>query len=280
MLLAQTKRQLRSLDLRASKGLGQHFLVDERALTTIIRALELAPADTALEVGPGLGTVTRELVKRAGRVIAIEIDPRLASALEEGLDRWPTVTVVCADVLESDPETLLGTAGLDPASPYKVAANLPYYIASAVLRRFLEAGNKPRLMVVMVQREVAELMAAAPGRMGLLSVGVQFYGRPTIVGYVPSRGFYPEPKVDSAIVRIDVRGEPAVQVPDEAQFFRVVRAGFAAPRKQLRNSLAQGLGIPPGDATGILERAGIDATRRAETLSLAEWGHVFSATKS
>jgi len=270
LLLSQTKKELQRLDLHAKKGLGQHFLVDERVLKSLISAAGLTPNDTVIEVGPGLGILTRELAKKAGRVIAIEVDTRLASVLKETLAPWPNVAIINADVLESDPGALLAKE-----TPYKVVANLPYYIASAVLRHFLEASIKPRLMVVTVQKEVAQAIAAQPGKMGLLSVGVQFYGKPTIVDYVPARSFYPPPKVGSAIVRIDIYDRPQVAVEDAAIFFRVVRGGFSAPRKQLHNSLAQGLKMSTGDAAALLKEAGISHKRRAETLSLEEWAAIY-----
>ena len=158
-------------------------------------------------------------------------------------------------------------------TPYKVVANLPFYIAAPTIRRFLEAPFKPIRMVVMVQREVAENICAGPGTLSILGLSVQFYGRPSLVQRVPARSFYPAPKVDSAIVRIDVYDRPPVDVsPDH--FFRVVRAGFSAPRKQLRNALAHGLGMPPAEVIPILDRAGIDSRRRAETLSLEEWAEL------
>jgi len=270
LLLSQTKRELQRLDLHAKKGLGQHFLIDERVLKSLISAADLTPADTVVEVGPGLGILTRELAKKAGRVIAIEVDARLASVLKETLAPWSNVTIINADVLGSDPQALLAED-----TPYNVVANLPYYIASAVLRHFLEASIKPRLMVVTVQKEVAQAIAAQPGKMSLLSVSVQFYGRPTIVEYVPARSFYPAPKVDSAILRIDVYDRPRVAVEDGAVFFRVVRGGFSAPRKQLHNSLAQGLEISTADAAALLKEAGISQKRRAETLSLEEWATIY-----
>jgi 16S rRNA (adenine1518-N6/adenine1519-N6)-dimethyltransferase len=269
LLLSQTKKELRRLDLWAKKGLGQHFLVDERVLASLISAAELTPDDTVVEVGPGLGILTKELARKAGRVIAIEVDTKMASALTEILISWPNVTIVNADVLASAPRAFLAKG------PYKVVANLPYYIASAVLRHFLEAAIKPHLMVVTLQKEVAQAIVAPPGKMSLLSVSVQFYGRPAIVDYVPARSFYPRPKVDSAIVRIDLYEHPAAAVDDEAKFFRVVRSGFSAPRKQLHNSLAQGLDISSGDAAALLEEAGISQKRRAETLSVAEWAKVY-----
>jgi len=270
LLLSQTKKELRRLDLHAKKGLGQHFLIDERVLKSIVSAADLSADDTVVEVGPGLGILTRELAKNAGKVIAVEIDARLASVLKETLSPWPNVTIINADILKIDPQALL-----DRETPYKVVANLPFYIASAVLRHFLEASLKPHLMVVTVQKEVAQAIVAQPGKMSLLSVSVQFYGKPTIVEYVPARCFYPPPKVDSAIVCIDLRRRPQLAVEDEAMFFRVVRSGFSAPRKQLHNSLGQSLGISRDDVTALLEEAGISQKRRAETLSLDEWATLY-----
>ncbi len=261
--------------------MGQHFLVDDRVLESIVSAAELTPSDIVVEVGPGLGILTRELARRAGGVIAVELDTKLASALEQALASLANVTIVNADILECDPEALITKAKGDVEPEYKVVANLPYYIATAVVRHFLETRLKPRLMVVTVQKEVAQAIVAQPGDMSLLSVSVQFYGKPSIVDYVPPRSFYPAPKVDSAIVRIEVYDRPAVGVGDVAWFFEVVRSGFAAPRKQLHNSLAQGLKILPAEAAALLERVGISQKRRAETLRLDEWAllcRAFGAT--
>lgn len=280
-LLSETRKHLHRLDLRAKKGLGQHFLIDERVLRRILSAAELDSRDIVVEVGAGLGTLTRELARRAGWVIAIEVDARLASALKEGLAPLTNITIVNADVLETDPKTLIGVAKGGFEVQYKVVANLPYYIAAAVLRHFLEASLKPRLMVITVQKEVAQTMVAQPGGMSILSVSVQLYSKPSIVDYVPARSFYPAPKVDSAIVRIEPYDHPAVEVNDVARFFEVVRSGFSAPRKQLHNSLAQGLEILPQEAATLLARVGIDQKRRPQTLSLEEWArvcHEFTAT--
>ncbi len=266
-----TRELLRHFDLRAKKGLGQHFLIDKEVLGRIIAAAELASADLVLEVGPGLGALTEELARRAGQVIAIEVDSRLISPLEQKLARLPNVTIINADVLGVNPAYLAGDR------PYKVVANLPYYIASPVLRHFLEASAKPSRMVVMLQKEVARNIAAPQGGMSLLSVAVQFYGKPSLVSYVPARSFYPIPKVDSAILSIEVYERPQVEVADIGFFFRVVRAGFSAPRKQLRNAMAQGLSLSPGQAVEILLQAGASPKRRAETLSIAEWAKVYQA---
>lgn len=270
-LLAATRARLRRFGLRARKGLGQHFLVDRGALERILEAAELAPHDTVLEVGPGLGLVTEELLARAGRVVAVEIDPGQVAALRELLGTDPKLTLVQGDMLELSPEALVGKG------PYKVVANLPYFVAAPILRRFLEATAKPQLMVVMVQREVAENMVAPPGRMGLFSVSVQLYGQPRLVCSVPARSFYPAPQVDSAVVRIEVFPQPRVPVADTSAFFAVVRAGFAAPRKQLGNTLAQGLSLPPGEVKARLAALGLDPQRRPQTLALEEWARLYQA---
>ncbi len=261
--------------LRARKSLGQHFLVDRQVLRQVVKAAQLSPQDTVIEIGPGLGILTRELARRAGRVIAVETDGRLASALSETMVAANNVSIVEADILHTEPGMLLADAGAanSPFS-YKVVANIPYYITSAVLRHFLEARVRPSVMVVMVQKEVGEAVTAQPGSMSMLAVSVQFYGRPTIAGRVPARSFYPRPKVDSVILRIDLYRQAPVEVPQAERFFAAVRAGFSAPRKQLRNSLAQGLGISPSDAAALLERTMIDPRRRAETLSLDEWARI------
>jgi 16S rRNA (adenine1518-N6/adenine1519-N6)-dimethyltransferase len=275
-LLAQTRKLLRRYGLRAKKGLGQNFLVDEKMLEAILDAAALTPADTVIEVGPGLGLMTAELAKRAGWVIAVELDDRLAGILKETLPG--NVVVINRDVLGTDPRALLQEESPrfpEAIKPYKVVANLPYYIASPVLRHFLEASVKPATMVVMVQQEVAEAIAAGPGRRSLLSIGVQFYGKPEIVARVPAASFYPPPKVDSAMVKIDVYARPPVAVDDEGGFFRLVRAGFTAARKQAANSLAQGLGLDKTEVLAWLKKAGIDPARRAETFTLEEWAELW-----
>jgi 16S rRNA (adenine1518-N6/adenine1519-N6)-dimethyltransferase len=272
-LLAQTRKLLRRYDIRAKKGLGQHFLVDDRVLETILDAAALTPEDTVIEVGPGLGLMTAELAKRAGWVIAIELDNRLAEILKETLPD-ENVIILNEDVLGTSPANMLqGRApGFPPSfSSYKVVANLPYYITSPVLRHFLEAPVKPETMVVMVQKEVAGVITAAAGQRSVLSIAVQFYGRPTIVTTVPAASFFPAPEVDSAVVKIDVYKEPPVDVDDVESFFKLVRAGFTAARKQAANSLAQGLGLPKAEIQQLLDKAGIDPHRRAETFTLEEW---------
>jgi len=265
-------RLLREFNLQPKKGLGQNFLVSEGALRRIVAAADLEPGDVVLEVGPGLGTLTRLLAQQAKRVIAVELDQRLVEILSQTLADFPNVEIVQGDILEMEPG---GPGKLSQLSPgYKVVANLPYYITSAVLRHLLTAKVKPQLIVVTVQREVAQRMTAGPGQMSLLSVSVQFYGRPRIVARIPAGAFYPVPKVNSAVVRIDLDESPTVTVADVDRFFEIVRAGFGQKRKQLRNALAQGLSLPASTVVEALRHAGVDEKRRAQTLSLEEWTRV------
>jgi 16S rRNA (adenine1518-N6/adenine1519-N6)-dimethyltransferase len=264
---------LRAHDLYPRKRLGQNFLTDPAALKRIVAAADLAPDDTVVEVGAGLGTLTRPLAEQAGRVAAIELDDRLVEILRVQLADLPNVQIIHGDILK--------ISGLELSNQgYKVVANLPFYITSAVLRYFLEKEPRPRVMVATVQREVAERIVAGPGRMSLLAVSVQFYGQPRIVARISAGAFYPPPKVDSAVVRIDVGQQPTVVLAggtDEKTFFRVARAGFAQKRKTLRNSLSAGLALSPVRVAEALARVGVDPRRRAETLSLQEWAEVTKA---
>ncbi len=280
-LLTQTKRLLRQFNLRARKGLGQHFLIDAEVLSLITSAAELAPNDVVLEVGPGLGVLTRELAGQAGWVVAIELDNKLSAILKQTLASFNNVTIINENALSIDPAALLQEQkarfplAINSPFSYKVVANLPYYITSPILRHFLEASVKPETMVLMVQKEVAEVIVAEPGQMSLLSVSVQFYGKPGIVSYVPAHCFYPAPEVDSAILQVKLYPQPAVAVADKEGFFDLVRAGFTASRKQIGNSLAQGLGLSKAEILPLLEKASIVPRRRAETLTLDEWAQLW-----
>ena len=267
------KALLQQFGLKAKKRLGQHFLVDEDILESILSAAELSRNDIVVEVGPGLGILTKRLAEVAGKVIAVELDFKLVRMLRESLASFPNVEIIHADILKIAPQQLLGDYLTIPelARGYKVVANLPYYITSPILRHFLEARAKPSLMVVMVQKEVGEAIAANPGKMRLLSVSTRFYSKPTIIAFVPAGSFYPPPKVDSLILRLDVYSKPLIEVCDVDSFFDIVSCGFRSPRKQLRNSLAQALGMSPSQVALLLGRAGIEARRRAETLNLGEW---------
>ena len=279
-LLGQTKLLLHKYDIRTKKSLGQHFLIDDAVLEKILDAAALTTDDVVIEVGPGLGLMTAELAKRAGWVIAIELDNRLAEILGETIGA-ENVIVLNEDVLGTDPAALLkGSAPHFPPNlrSYKVVANLPYYITSPVLRHFLEAPVKPSTMVVMVQKEVAKIITAAPGDRSVLSIAVQFYGRPSIVTDVPATAFFPPPEVDSAVVKIDVYKKPPVAVDNVDGFFKLVRAGFTAARKQVANSLAKGLNLPKEDVLALLDKVKIDPQRRAETFTLEEWAALYKAS--
>jgi len=270
---AQVKALLHQSGLKAKRSLGQHFLVDEGVLECILSAAELSYKDVVVEVGPGLGVLTKRLAEIVSEVIAVELDSRLVSILRGKLASSPNAKIIHADILKVTPQQLLEDYLATPelTRNYKVVANLPYYVASPVIRHFLVASLRPSLMVIMVQKEVGEAIAAAPGRMSLLSVMTQSYSKPTIITHVPAGSFYPSPKVDSVVLRLDVYSKPFVEVANIESFFDIVSCGFSAPRKQLRNSLARALGISGSQVALLLEKAGIQAKRRAETLSLPEW---------
>ncbi len=259
----------------AKKSLGQNFLSDRRYLAPILAAAELTPTDAVLEIGPGKGVLTEALAARVGCLAAVELDDRLIEPLRQRFADRPHVHIIHADILAHAPPALIGANLQSPISnlpiSYKVVANLPYYITSAVLRHLLEAAPPPSLAVIMVQWEVAQRICAQPGDLSRLAVSVQFYAEPRLVQRVPAAAFSPRPKVDSAILQLRVRAQPAVDAAP-AHFFTVVRAGFSQKRKQLHNSLAAGLGLDKATVQAWLTAAGIDPMRRAETLSLAEWG--------
>lgn len=266
-LAPDVRQLLQQYGLQPQRGFGQNFLVDPFVLERILEAAEVGANDQILEIGPGLGILTRALVERARQVVAVEIDRGMVVALRDMLGDRGNLDVIEGDALEFDPVEVFGS------SPYKLVANLPFYITSALLRHFFESENRPTRVVVMVQFEVAERMTASIGDLNQLAIGVQYYGRPRVVGRIPATAFHPKPKVDSAIVAIDVYSRPAVEVPPQ-QFFATVTAGFGMPRKQLHNALSQRIWFPPGGAQDVLAAAGIDSARRAQTLSLEEWANL------
>jgi 16S rRNA (adenine1518-N6/adenine1519-N6)-dimethyltransferase len=260
--------------LPPKKRFGQHFLADRNILNRIVDAAAIPPGGVAVEVGPGRGDLTAVLAERGARVVAVEVDRDLVRELNDRFAGSAAVTIIEGDVLDTTPSALLAQARVSP--PYDVVANLPYNVAAAVLRLFLEGDVRPRRLVVMVQLEVAAAIVAKPGRMGLLSVATQVYGETSMVMKVPPGAFSPPPKVDSAVVRIDVAPQPRVDAPIDA-FFRIVRAGFGNPRKQLRNSLSFGLHVKQGVVDGVMQAAGIDATLRPQVLSLDDWAAITRA---
>lgn len=261
--------------IRPQHRLGQNFLVEARVLDRIVAACELTPEDLVLEIGPGLGSLTQRLAGAAGRVVAVELDRSLVSVLQRVLaDLCPNVEIVHGDAAKIDLHRLLEER-LEPGRKAKVAANLPYYITTPLLMRLLEEGLPLERIVVMVQKEVADRMVASPGskEYGALSVAVQYYTEAEIVTRVARGAFLPPPEVDSAVVRMVMRREPPVSAPREA-FFAVVRAAFGQRRKTLLNALAAGLGADKGVIARALEGAGVEPSRRGETLSLEEFAAV------
>lgn len=262
-------RVLRNLltahNMRPNKSFGQNFLIDRSALQKVVKAAEIGPDDEILEVGAGTGVLTRELAKLARKVVAVELERDMLALLAETTSAYPNVSVIAGNLLFLDPVEIFGQA------PYKLVANLPYYITAPTFRHFLESANPPRLLVVMVQLEVGQRIVATPGAMSLLAISVQFYGTPHIVARVPAHAFYPAPKVDSAILRVDVNPQAPLSPQERDSFFQVVQAGFSEKRKQLHNSLTHGLHYKNELVRSWLASAAIDATRRAETLSIEEW---------
>ncbi|MFT9850296.1 16S rRNA (adenine(1518)-N(6)/adenine(1519)-N(6))-dimethyltransferase RsmA [Aneurinibacillus sp. REN35] len=273
----RTREILKKYGFSFKKSLGQNFLIDLNILGKIVEAAELSKEKGAIEIGPGIGALTEQLSRRAGKVVAIEIDQRLLPILADTLSPYPHTEVVHGDVLEMDLTSLIR----DKFSAYKdvsVVANLPYYVTSAILMKLLEERLPLENIVVMIQKEVAERIAAGPGgkEYGALSVLAQFYAEAEVVTIVPHSVFIPQPNVDSAVLRLRIRNTPAVDVDNEAMFYRVVKASFAQRRKTLSNNLMNNLFSKERkeEMLRILEEAGIDPTRRGETLSLEEFARL------
>lgn len=287
---------LRQHGLHPRKGLGQNFLIDRSALERIVSVADITLNDIVLEVGAGLGNLTVLLAQYAQKVIAVELDSKFIPILQSALSGNKNVQIIHGDILELDIASLLLASstqpepieeprpelveGLSIEHRYIIVANIPYYITSALIRHLLEGSIRPRRMVIAVQREVAERICATPdqprsegqkGEMGLLALSVQVYGRPEIAFTIPAGSFYPRPKVDSAVVRIDIFEQPAIPAHLLDVFFKLAKAGFGQRRKMLRNALSHGLSLKSDLVMEILQKAGIDPKRRAETLSLAEW---------
>lgn len=262
---------LKRYDLRAHKGLGQNFLQDPLALQKVATTAKIQPTDTVLEIGPGLGSLTRYLAVAAREVVAVELDADLLLPLKQVLAPYQNVRLIHGDILKLSPNDLI------TKSDYLVVANIPYYITSAVIRHLLEAEAKPRRIVLTVQKEVAARICAQPGDMSLLALSVQIYGKPRIAEHIPAEAFFPAPKIDSAVLVVDIYPSPLIKEELLNQFFKLIKAGFGQKRKTLRNSLSSGLHIAPTQAAELLTRAGIDPQRRAETLSIEEWERLSSS---
>ena len=269
-----TQHILNRFKLRADKKLGQNFLIDENVVHQIVAAAELSEADTVLEVGPGIGTLTQGLAESKARVVAVELDTRLLPVLATTLNGYDNVRVVHGDILKVNIMEEVG------APSFKVCANLPYYITTPIIFALLEKRLPMERLVAMVQKEVAERMAAQPGgkEYGALSVAIQYYTEPEIAFIVPPTSFIPAPAVESAVIVCKRRVKPPVEVCDEGLFFRVVKAAFSLRRKMLSNSL-KNMGIKSEQVAKWLELAGVDGKRRAETLSLEDFAKLTNSFK-
>jgi len=264
------KELLGQNETRPSKRLGQNFLIDKNVLAKIIDASDLNKNDVVLEVGPGIGTLTQELAKNAGRVITVEKDRTMIKILDETLKDYKNIEIINADILRYKPQI----------TKYKLIANIPYYLTSPLIRKFLESDNPPSEIILMVQKEVAKRICSKPPNMSLLAVSVQFYADAKIVSYVSKNCFWPSPKVDSAIIKIIPRPPSSAEfggTRGSAQlFFRIVKAGFSHPRKQLVNNLASlkslnDVKLNKEKISEWLLKNNINPNQRAETLSVSDW---------
>jgi len=283
-----SKRNIKNLlekhKIRPSKGLGQNFLIDKEVVKKFIESAELKPNDVVLEIGPGLGVLTQELAKKAGRVIAVEKDPSMVKVLKELLGSRATakgeeesllsspcwnvrnVRIVKDDILKINPKYYI-----IPNTKYKIVANLPFYLTVPVIRKFLELNYQPKGMILIVQKEVGQRICAKPPDMNLLAVSVQIYAKPEIVSYISKNSFWPKPKVDSAIIRIAPLINADRKLINADLFFKIVRAGFSQPRKQLLNNLSKTLKFNKEKTKSWLLKNKIQPIQRAETLKVCDW---------
>jgi 16S rRNA (adenine1518-N6/adenine1519-N6)-dimethyltransferase len=279
----RTKEIIQKYGFSLKKSLGQNFLIDQNILTKIVSAADLNAEKGALEIGPGIGALTQQLAKAAGVVVAVEIDRRLLPILQETLEPFPNASVVHGDVLKLDLRALFQErfSGLSGVS---VVANLPYYITTPIIMKLLEDKLPLENIVVMIQKEVADRMAAKPGGKdyGSLSIAVQYYCEPEVVTIVPHTVFIPQPNVDSAVIKMKLRKNPPVQVDDEAFFFEVVQAAFVQRRKTLYNNLGAKFFRKENksELEQLLQSCGIDPSRRGETLSMEEYARLSNALRS
>jgi len=262
------KNLLKKYGARPSKGLGQNFLIDKTVTKKIIKEARLQSKDIVLEIGPGIGTLTQEIAKKARLVIAVEKDKKMCDILKELLECWniKNVEILKGDILKFNPLTYELKA-----KSYKVVANLPFYLTAPAIRKFLEMKFPPKLMILVVQKEVAQRICAKPPDMNLLSVSVQFYAEAKIISYVSKKSFWPKPKVDGAILRI----VPLIKIDKKLNnanlFFKIVKAGFSQPRKQLANNLSKKLELNKERTKSWLLKNNIQPTQRAETLTIKDW---------
>ncbi len=271
----EIKKIFRDEDLKILKNLGQNFLIDKTVLDKIIGASDLDKNDVVIEIGPGLGTLTQELSARCGKVVAIEKDKKMAETLINKIHNSKFIIqnsiIINDDILKINLNELLKKYA--PDGKYKLVSNIPYYITSPIIKLFLEAETKPELVILLIQKEVAERICAEPGKLSILALSVQIYGEPSIVDYVGKSAFYPEPKVDSAILKIKniKKGAPDRASKNNKNLFRIIKIGFSSKRKKLLNNLSAGLNINKQETAEILSNANISLNARAQELKLEDW---------
>ena len=267
-LTTQIKNELNQLGIKPKKSLGQNFLINEGVYHKIVATLELGPNDTVVEVWPGLGTLTQYLATSGAKIIAVEKDHQLVEHLKTKFANEKRVKIIEEDILKFNPANYqLQT------THYKLVGNIPYYLTSHLLRTVFEKWPQPELIVLMLQKEVAQRICAKPPEMSLLAVSIQYYAQPKIISYVSHGSFYPPPEVDSAIIKLDPKYK-ILNTKNDQEFFKIVKAGFAGKRKQLGNNLSRGLNLEKNLVEEKLKLIGIDPKRRAETLTLLEWQNI------
>ncbi|MCP6718447.1 MAG: 16S rRNA (adenine(1518)-N(6)/adenine(1519)-N(6))-dimethyltransferase RsmA [Patescibacteria group bacterium] len=273
MSVKNVKNLLKSYGIRPLKKLGQNFLINEKVFEKILKTADLSSKDVVLEIGPGIGNLTLKLARKAKKVIAIEKDKKMCEILVQVLkdENIENVQIINHDILKLDISPYI-------KPPYKLVANLPYYITSPVIRKFLEFHKPPKLIVLMIQKEVAQRICAKPGKMSILAVSVQFYANPKIISYISKKSFWPQPKVDSAIIKIVPK---KIKVSDEfvKKFFKIIKAGFSQPRKQLVNNFSKKLGLKKEKIKGWLLENNVKPSQRAETLSVDKWKRLTKSSK-
>lgn len=278
------KSLLTYYNVTAQKNLGQHFLTDSKALSAMLKAANLSKSDFVVEIGPGFGVLTFPMADLAGRVLAVETDKKVLEILKALGSGFPNIDILPSNILKLDSRYIHDrykqwSKVKSGKTSYKLVSNLPYYITSAILKLFLETNYPPDVIVVMVQKEVAERIVAGPGELSILGISVQFFGEPEIVAQVPKTSFWPKPEVDSAIIRIKPFKKPPFEIDNQRLFFRIVKAGFGERRKQLHNSLSGALWLEDEVVVAALDELKIDPKIRPQDLDLATWARIYHRFK-
>lgn len=278
--LKTIKSLLTYYNVSANKKLGQHFLIEKEAIEVMTKAAELTKSDFVVEIGPGFGVLTLPVAELAGRVLAIETDKKILEILKAVGSGYSNLEIMPASILKLTGDYLHDrfqewSKAMSGKTRYKMVSNLPYYITSNIIKLFLDTQKKPEMIVVMVQKEVAERIIAEAGEMSILAISVQIYGKPEIVRIVPRTSFWPKPEVDSAILKITTYKKPPYDIPDQKRFFRIVKAGFGEKRKQIHNSIGGGLRLDPEVVDEILIKSGIDPTARPQDLIIEQWVNLY-----